>query len=207
MNLPNRLTVARIASIPLILAFMLPIPVGGGLFDWWNAFIAHYGMIFALFLFIAASVTDFLDGRIARRQGIVTNAGKLMDPIADKLLVISVLVALTQLGRLNAIIVIIILAREFLITGVRMLAVTHGQVVAADKSGKIKTVFQMTAIILLLIQLSVSRLLSATASISMIVTIETILHVAADAFVILALAATVLSGIRFLRSGRTFLRD
>jgi CDP-diacylglycerol--glycerol-3-phosphate 3-phosphatidyltransferase len=154
LNLPNRLTVARIASIPLILVFMLPIPVGGELFSRWNAFILHYGMMAALFLFIIASITDFLDGRIARNMGIVTNTGKLMDPIADKLLVISVLVALTQLGRLSAIIVIIILAREFLITGVRMLAASRGQVVAADRSGKIKTVFQMTAIILLLLQIS-----------------------------------------------------
>jgi CDP-diacylglycerol--glycerol-3-phosphate 3-phosphatidyltransferase len=118
-----------------------------------------YGMIVALILFIAASITDFLDGRIARRMDIVTNAGKLMDPIADKLLVISVLIALTQIGRLNAVIVIVILAREFLITGVRMLAASRGQVVAADKSGKLKTVFQMTAIILMLLQLSVSRLI------------------------------------------------
>jgi CDP-diacylglycerol--glycerol-3-phosphate 3-phosphatidyltransferase len=207
LNLPNRLTVARIASIPLILVFMLPIPVGGELFSRWNAFILHYGMMAALFLFIIASITDFLDGRIARNMGIVTNTGKLMDPIADKLLVISVLVALTQLGRLSAIIVIIILAREFLITGVRMLAASRGQVVAADRSGKIKTVFQMTAIILLLLQISFARLYAFQYTAPWMAAIESVLHVAADVFVVLALAATVLSGIRYIRSGMAFLRD
>ena len=177
------------------------------MFDSWNAFIERFGMIAALSLFIAASITDLLDGRIARRKGIVTNAGILMDPIADKLLVISILIALTQLGRLNAIIVIIILTREFLVTGVRMLAASHGKVTAADKSGKLKTVFQMTAIILLLLQLSISRLFLIMDTVSMIAAITTILHITADAFVILALAATVLSGIRYIRSGMAFLRD
>jgi CDP-diacylglycerol--glycerol-3-phosphate 3-phosphatidyltransferase len=186
---------------------MLPIPVGGELFSRWNAFILHYGMMAALFLFIIASITDFLDGRIARNMGIVTNTGKLMDPIADKLLVISVLVALTQLGRLSAIIVIIILAREFLITGVRMLAASRGQVVAADRSGKIKTVFQMTAIILLLLQISFARLYAFQYTAPWMAAIESVLHVAADVFVVLALAATVLSGIRYIRSGMAFLRD
>ena len=207
MNVPNRLTVARIASIPLILIFMIPIPSGAENFVSWNGFVDRYGMLIALFLFVMASITDFLDGQIARRMGIVTNIGKLMDPIADKLLVVSVLMALTQLGRISAVIVIIILAREFLITGLRLVAVERGKVIAADITGKLKTVSQMAAVILLLLQLSLLHLLPQLDFAPWAKSLETVLHYSADAVVALALAATVYSGIHYIRSGMIFLRD
>ncbi len=207
MNLPNRLTIARIASIPLILLFMLPIPIASSGFGAWNGFVERYGMVIALLLFIAASITDYFDGKIARRLGIVTNIGKLMDPIADKLLVVSVLMALTQLGRINSIIVVIILTREFLITGLRLLAIEKGTVIAADFTGKLKTASQMTAIILLLLQLSVLRMLPVLGAIPCAGTVESVLAVAADAFVAISLAATIYSGIHYIRSGMVFLRD
>jgi len=206
LNLPNRLTLARIACIPLILLFMLPIPSDGAFFQAWNSFIVRFGMIIALFLFIVASITDYLDGRIARSQGIVTNMGKLMDPIADKLLVVSVFIALTQIGRIHAAIVVVILAREFLITGLRLLAVERGDVLAADATGKIKTVTQMIAIILLLIQLSLQRLLPAAPVEPILRVSVSVLSCTADVFVGLCLAATVYSGIHYIRAGIRYFR-
>jgi CDP-diacylglycerol--glycerol-3-phosphate 3-phosphatidyltransferase len=186
---------------------MIPIPSGAEIFVSWNGFIDRYGMLVALFLFVMASITDFLDGQIARRMGIVTNVGKLMDPIADKLLVVSVLMALTQLGRISSVIVIIILAREFLITGLRLVAVERGKVIAADITGKLKTASQMTAVILLLLQLSLLHLLPLLDFFPWAKSLQMVLHYSADAFVALALAATVYSGIHYIRSGMIFLRD
>lgn len=105
---------------------------------------------FALIIFVAASFTDFLDGYIARKHNLVTDFGKLMDPIADKILVASALIILTEAGRVYGWVVLIIIAREFLVSGVRMLAASNGKVIAADMSGKIKTVTQMAAIMLFL---------------------------------------------------------
>ena len=130
MNLPNRLTVLRMALIPVFLVFML---VDG---------IPQRFLIAAL-LFGAASFTDYLDGHIARSRGLVTNFGKLMDPLADKLLVFSALICFLRYGRASTLGVFIILAREFLVTSVRLIAAEQGIVIAADRLGKLKTVFQM----------------------------------------------------------------
>ncbi len=139
MNLPNKLTVLRMVLIvPFVAVMMLNRPWAG----YW-----------ATALFLLASVTDFLDGHIARSRGLVTDFGKLMDPIADKLLVMSALIGLTAQGRANAVCVIILLGREFVISGIRLVAAGKGTLIAADWSGKVKTVTQMIAVSLLLLRL------------------------------------------------------
>lgn len=138
MNLPNKLTMSRIVAIPFFVAAML-LPTAWAGQKW-----------IALAIFIAASLTDLADGKIARARGLITNFGKFMDPLADKLLVCSALVCLTGMQRLSAIVTIIIIAREFIISGFRLIAANAGVVIAASMWGKVKTVFQMTMVILLI---------------------------------------------------------
>lgn len=134
MNLPNKLTMLRILLIPVfIVVLMLGYPVA------------------ACIIFIVASLTDALDGHIARSRNLVTNFGKIMDPLADKLLVTSALICMVQLGMAAGWMVIVILAREFAITSLRAVAAGEGTVISAGKSGKLKTILQMAAIILLLL--------------------------------------------------------
>ena len=148
MNLPNKLTVLRICMIPFFVAALL---YEGG---------ASRNMrILADILFIAASLTDLLDGKIARKYNLVTNFGKFMDPLADKLLVCSALICLIELGQLPAWVVIIIISREFIISGFRLVAADNGIVIAASYWGKFKTVFQMTAVILLIFNITSLALL------------------------------------------------
>ena len=137
MNLPNKLTVLRMVMVPFFVFFMLMPGIPH-----------HY--LFALVIFSAASITDHLDGRIARSRGLITNFGKLMDPLADKILVVSALICMVALGLTNAWFVIIIVAREFLVTAIRQLAVESGVVIPANNWGKAKTVSQMVAIITVL---------------------------------------------------------
>lgn len=138
MNLPNKLTVLRVIMIPFFVAFMLWEIVPGA--DKW----------IALALFIVASLTDLLDGKIARKYNLVTNFGKFMDPLADKLLVSAALICLTAMNRLAAWIVIVIISREFIISGFRLVAADNGVVIAASYWGKFKTTFQMVMICLLI---------------------------------------------------------
>lgn len=135
MNLANKLTMARIIAVPLFVAFM-------------STSIHNY--LLALIIFILASITDTLDGQIARKYNLITDFGKLMDPLADKLLVISALVCLMDKGVVSAIVVIIIIARELMVSGIRAVAASKGHVIAAGKSGKIKTVVQMVGIVVML---------------------------------------------------------
>lgn len=141
MNLPNKLTVFRVILIPFFVFFLLA-DVLGAASDW-----------IALVLFVVASLTDLLDGKIARKYNLVTNFGKFMDPLADKLLVCSALICLVALERIPAWIVIIIIAREFIITGFRTLASDNGIVIAASYWGKFKTTSQMFMIILMIMNL------------------------------------------------------
>ena len=133
MNLPNKLTLLRIALVPVYL-LLLWLPA----FSW-----------LALIVFAAASLTDMLDGRIARERGLVTNFGKFMDPIADKLLTHTAFIMLCALGRLNVVACIIFIAREFVVSGLRLVAVEQGHVIAAGMSGKVKTVLQMALVMAL----------------------------------------------------------
>ena len=139
MNLPNKLTIIRVCMIPFFVAALL--------FDHGN----NYTMrIVANVLFIVASLTDLFDGKIARKYNLVTNFGKFMDPLADKLLVCSALICLIELGQLPAWVVIIIISREFIISGFRLVAADNGIVIAASYWGKFKTTFQMIAVILMI---------------------------------------------------------
>lgn len=141
MNLPNKLTVLRVIMVPFFVFFMLT-DVGGAANKW-----------IALALFCIASLTDLLDGKIARARNLVTNFGKFMDPLADKLLVCSAMICLVAEGSLPAWVVIIIISREFVISGFRLIASDNGIVIAASWWGKFKTTSQMLMIILLILNL------------------------------------------------------
>ena len=141
MNLPNKLTVLRVILIPFFVAFLL-FDITGAADKW-----------IALAIFCIASLTDMLDGKIARKHNLVTNFGKFMDPLADKLLVCTAFVCLTTMDRLNVIVVLIIIAREFIISGFRLVASDNGIVIAASYWGKFKTVSHMALIILLIMDI------------------------------------------------------
>lgn len=148
MNLPNKITMARIALIPFMLIvplFNIEATVLGGI---------PVENLIILAIFLIASFTDYLDGHLARKHNIVTTFGKFLDPIADKLLVITALIMLVEWGIIPAWIPIITVAREFLVSGVRMLAAGEGTVIAASMLGKIKTVSQMVAISLAFVSTS-----------------------------------------------------
>ena len=141
MNLPNKLTILRVILIPFFVVFML-FDITGAADKW-----------IALVIFCVASLTDMLDGKIARKYNLVTNFGKFMDPLADKLLVCTALICLTSMNRLNVIVVLVIIAREFIISGFRLVASDNGIVIAASNWGKFKTVSQMALIIVLIMDL------------------------------------------------------
>ncbi|MCD7730476.1 MAG: CDP-diacylglycerol--glycerol-3-phosphate 3-phosphatidyltransferase [Oscillospiraceae bacterium] len=137
MNLPNKLTLLRVILVPFFVFFMLT--------DF-----MPYSKAIALVIFIAASVTDAFDGHIARSRNLVTTFGKFLDPLADKVLVISALVCLTELGLVGAVPVIIIIAREFMVSGLRLVTANEGVVVAAGIWGKLKTAFSLVAIVVII---------------------------------------------------------
>ena len=141
MNLPNKLTLFRVILIPFFVFFML------------SPFFEGKGNLIALIIFILASLTDLLDGKIARKYNLVTNFGKFMDPLADKLLVCTAMICLVKTGRLAAWIVIIIICREFTISGFRLIAAENQIVIAASYWGKFKTTFQMVMVIMLILNL------------------------------------------------------
>ncbi len=148
MNIANRLTILRIIMIPFFLVFLIPnaIPF---LSTWVAGYGEYMNTVFswiALAIFVIASVTDFLDGFIARKYDMISNFGKFMDPLADKLLVCSALIGLLFLGKLNIWFVLIVIARDFIISGFRLIAAERGLVIAASMSGKIKTTMQMILI-------------------------------------------------------------
>lgn len=151
MNLPNKLTVFRVILIVPFVILLL------GNYHGWGWFTAVFGGIMeyvdyiALAIFVIASLTDLADGKIARKYNLVTNFGKFMDPLADKLLVCAALIALTEMGRIPAWVVIIIISREFIISGFRLIASDNHVVIAASYWGKFKTTFQMVMICLMLV--------------------------------------------------------
>lgn len=168
MNTPNKLTIARMILVPFFVVFIL---------TGWGGESNRY---ICLAIFVAASITDWLDGYLARKNNLVTNFGEFMDPLADKLLVCSSLICMIELDRLPAWIVIIIIAREFIISGFRLIAAENGVVIAANYWGKFKTVSQMIMIILLILDFG-----------GIFKTLETI-------FIWLSLALTVISLITYI---------
>lgn len=138
MNTPNKLTLLRVIMIPFFVVFML-MPLAGAATKW-----------IALAIFVVASLTDALDGYLARRDNLVTNFGKFMDPLADKLLVCSALICFIELDKIPCWVVIVIIAREFIISGFRLIASDNGIVIAASYWGKFKTICQMVMIIVVI---------------------------------------------------------
>ena len=161
MNLPNKLTILRVIMIPF---FVLALLYNGGE----NQTLRYV----AAAIFIIASLTDMLDGKIARKYNLVTNFGKFMDPLADKLLVCSALICLVELKELPAWMVIVIISREFIISGFRLVASDNGVVIAASYWGKFKTTFQMIAVALLIVGIpALSMVTTAVVLIALILTV------------------------------------
>lgn len=144
LNLPNMLSISRVFLVPVVMVF-LTMRTQFGFIEGVNI-----GDLLAGLVFIIASLTDAADGYIARKKGIVTNLGKFIDPLADKIMVVAALIALVELQRIPAWIVVVIISREFIVTGVRMIAASEGIVIAASAGGKLKTVSQIIGIILLI---------------------------------------------------------
>ena len=183
MNLPNKLTILRVCMIPVFVVF---------------ARMAALSMqLIAIGIYILACITDALDGNIARSRHLVTNFGKFMDPIADKLLVMSALVILTAQNRMPDWVCILMLAREFLVSGFRLVAVENGRVIAAGPLGKLKTVFQMISIValMLLIPLTGEALLGQPGVLL------------AKVLMYIALALTVVSGADYIIRNRDCIRE
>ncbi|MGC9372228.1 MAG: CDP-diacylglycerol--glycerol-3-phosphate 3-phosphatidyltransferase [Thermovirgaceae bacterium] len=147
LNFPNLLSLSRVFLAPLVMVFLTLRGQFGSFFG------LPFGDLLAGVVFILAAATDTVDGYIARKHGMVTNFGKLVDPLADKILVTAALVSLVQLQRLPAWIVVVIVSREFFVTGLRMVAVSEGVVIAASSWGKAKTVIQIVAILLVIFDL------------------------------------------------------
>ena len=178
MNLPNKLTMARVIMIPFFVIFMLT-GWGGEASKW-----------ISLAIFIVASITDFLDGKIARKYNLVTNFGKFMDPLADKLLVCSALICLIQLELIPAWVVIIIIAREFIISGFRLVASDNGVVIAASYWGKFKTAFQMLTVIVLILNIP-----------------NKVFTILGTVLIYVSLALTVISLIDYIAKNKDVLKD
>lgn len=189
MNLPNKMTILRILLVPIFLFFltMTEIP---------------YGMFIATAIFIIASLTDTLDGYFARKLNQVTRFGKFLDPLADKLLVTAALVALVEYHSINAWVAFIIIAREFMISGLRTLAAAEGLVIAASPLGKTKTIVQIIAIVLALINLNLQRIssLSNTKLVDFTGTLTNI-------FMILAVIITIVSAIDYFYKNKDVISD
>ena len=179
MNLPNKLTMLRVILIPVFLVVLLsgwvPAP--------WNRYVA-------VGIFIIASITDTLDGYIARSRNLVTNFGKFMDPLADKLLVSAAMISMIALGDLSAVVVILIISREFIITGFRTIAVEKGIVLAASWWGKLKTIVQMVMVIVLLLDIP-----------------NPFMELLGTILVWLAVILTVISGVDYIAKNLDVLKD
>ena len=184
MNLANKLTVMRIILVPIFLIFIAVKQI-------------PYGSLIATAIFIIASITDKLDGYIARSRNQITNFGKFMDPLADKLLVTSALISLVEIQLIPAYMTVIIIAREFAVTGLRTIAASEGKVIAASWYGKLKTVTQMIAIILLLLKVVINDIASLSTFVNGISALDIFFKYVPEVALVLAVIATIVSGIDY----------
>ena len=192
MNLPNKITIIRVILIPIYMLFAFPLDFLPDL-----GFMSKYRLFFALFIFIVASITDSVDGHIARKYNMVTDFGKFLDPIADKLLVTAALLAITMVpkfGKYYLWATMIILTREFAVTGMRLVAASTGTVIAAGMAGKIKTTSQCIALITLQTAWAVQEALSSVRFFS--VTSEVLFWIG-NIGLIFAVFMTIYSGIEY----------
>ena len=184
VNTPNKLTILRIILVPFFILFLLAdrIPLHS---------------LWALIVFAAASLTDLLDGKIARKQNLVTNFGKFLDPLADKVLVVSGLICFVQMGLSDAVVVVVIVAREFLVTSLRLIAVDNGNVIAASRLGKIKTAFTMTAMVGVMLLVILAELGLLPLGFPLFLVSEILLWV--------AVVLTIVSGVDYLVKNLSFI--
>lgn len=200
MNLPNKLTIFRIILVPIMVAIpflniqesVFNIPV-----EFW---------IMNL-IFIIASITDKLDGQIARKRNLITTFGKFLDPLADKILVLSAMMILVEKNLLPAIIPIIVIAREFMVSGYRLVAVQkQGEVIAASFWGKLKTVTQMIAIILAFININNTNIFGNFIN-GNLSGIELIVNILTTVFMVVSTVATIFSGWDYLKNSKELFKD
>ena len=187
MNLPNKLTVMRVVMVPFFVAFML---IGA----------IPYNYLWALLVFAAASITDMLDGKIARKYNLITNFGKFLDPLADKILVASALICFVQLGWCSAWVTALILAREFVVSGVRLVAASSDKkvVIAAGMLGKMKTAMTMVAICVIIFMWILVQFGAITPE-------GFPIQIISDLLMYIAAALTVASGVQYLYDYREFI--
>ncbi len=187
MNLPNKLTVMRVVMVPFFVAFMI---IGA----------IPYNYLWALLVFAAASITDMLDGKIARKYNLITNFGKFLDPLADKILVASALICFVQLGWCSAWVTALILAREFVVSGVRLVAASSDKkvVIAAGMLGKMKTAMTMVAICVIIFMWILVQFGAITPE-------GFPIQLISDILMYIAAALTVASGVQYLYDYREFI--
>ncbi len=187
MNLPNKLTVMRVVMVPFFVAFMI---IGA----------IPYNYLWALLVFAAASITDMLDGKIARKYNLITNFGKFLDPLADKILVASALICFVQLGWCSAWVTALILAREFMVSGVRLVAASSDKkvVIAAGMLGKMKTAMTMVAICVIIFMWILVQFGAITPE-------GFPIQLISDILMYIAAALTVASGVQYLYDYREFI--
>ena len=191
MNLPNKLTVGRILLVPFFVAALLIL------------FPMH--TLAALLLFIAASVTDLLDGKIARKNHLVTDFGKFADPLADKILVLSALLCFVQLGWCDCVAVIIVLFREFSVTSIRLIAASKGKVVAANIWGKVKTVTQMVAIIVIMVMRTAGDIVNMT--MGAVPMADTVIFIVSECLIWISTVFAVISGVIYIVQNWHFIAE
>ena len=197
MNLPNKLTLLRIILVPFFVAFLL------------LENIPHHCLM-ALIIFAVASLTDMLDGKIARKYNMVTDFGKFADPLADKILVISAFACFIQLDIVNAVFIVLVLFREFTVTSIRLVAVESGKVVAANIWGKAKTVSQMIAIIVVLLSGYVFELFSMgmlSAPQETVANAQNIMNIVNQSLLWISALLTVVSGVIYIKDNFEFIKN
>ncbi len=191
MNLPNKLTVARIILVPFfVAALLINFPLNN---------------LAALAIFAAASITDLLDGKIARKRGLVTDFGKFADPLADKILVISALLCFVQLGFCDCVAVIVVLFREFAVTSIRLIAASKGKVIAANIWGKVKTVTQIVAIICVLVMQIVLDL--GELGVCLPCCLSSVFFIAGEALIWVSTFFALISGVVYVAQNKQFISE
>lgn len=189
MNLPNKLTLLRVCLVPFFVLFLLVEAI-------------PYRFLFAFILFTVAAYTDHLDGKIARRDNLITNFGKLMDPLADKIMVMSALICFVKLDLAFTVCVIIIMVREFAVTSIRLIAVEQGEVIPANNWGKAKTVLQIVAVISILVFQSVLQFMPWLPPV-----FADAAYIIGQGLIIAATALTLISGVIYAKDGAYLFKD